>query len=166
MARQIGFAAAVLLLLTSASLGQDVNRFDISLGATGIFPKQTTGNGIAQTATKSVAFLGTARWRFNLKHSIEVNYARGKDSQIYTTPFVFRIQSNITEFTGAYVFTPLETTRFEPVVFAGAGILVFNPFNTFVQTVQVTVPSDRQTQGAFLYGGGLDYKIFSSIPLI
>jgi hypothetical protein len=35
-----------------------------------------------------------------------------------------------------------------------------------VDGVQTSILADRRTLIAFLYGGGLDYRIFSSIPLI
>jgi hypothetical protein len=166
MLKRAFLVATGLLLLNHFVIGQDSGHFDISLNAAGLLAKQTSWNGIVQTSTKSGAFLATARWRFNARHSIEANYARGNDSQIYTTPNIFRIQSNVTEFSGAYVFSPVETEKLEPFVFAGAGALAFNPFNTFVNTTQVAVPSVRQTEFAVLYGAGVDYKIFSSIPVI
>jgi hypothetical protein len=164
MFKRAGLAAAALFLLTSAAVGQESNRVDIGFSAAGLLPKQNTANGIVQTSTKSGAFLGTARWRFTAKHSVEANYARGNDSQIYTTSNIFRIQSRITELTGAYVFSPVETEKLEPFVFAGAGVLVFNPFNTFINTIPVPIASVKQTEFAVLYGAGVDYKIFSSIP--
>ena len=166
MFKRLGLAAAVLCLLTSTGVCQNDGSFDVSLNFAGVLPRQTSANGIAQTPTKSGAFLATARWRFNARHSIAANYARGNDSQIYSTPNVFRIQTNVTELSGAYFFSPVETEKFEPFIFAGAGALVFNPFNTFVNTTQVAVPSVRQTEFAVLYGAGMDYKIFSSIPII
>ncbi len=164
MFKKIGLVATALCLFTSAGFTQEGGHIDVSFNVAGVLPKQTTGNGIVQTPTKSGAFLTTARWRFNAKHSVEVNYARGSDSQIYTTPNVFRIQSNVTEVSGAYVFSPIETNRFEPFVFAGVGTLAFDPFNTFINTIQVPIPSVKQTEFAVLYGAGLDYKILSIIP--
>ena len=157
-------ATAALLLLTSTAFAQEGGSFDVSLSEAGLLPKQTTGNGIVQTSTKSAAVLATARWRFSARHSVEANYARGNDSQIFKTANVFRIQSSVTELSGAYVFSPVETEKFEPFVFGGAGVLEFNPFNTFVNTVQVPIPSVKQTEFAVLYGAGVDYKILSSIP--
>ncbi|MGH9529918.1 MAG: outer membrane beta-barrel protein [Terriglobales bacterium] len=163
MLKKSALAALALLLLTSAAFCQEGGHFDVSLNFAGILPKQASGNGIVQAPTKSAAFLATARWRFNARHSVEANYARGNDSQIYTTQNVFRIQSNITELSGAYVFTPIETPRLEPFVFGGAGALVFNPFNTFINTIQTPIASVRQTEFAVLYGGGVDYKFLSNI---
>jgi hypothetical protein len=164
MFKKAGLAVAALFVLASTAVGQAGNRFDVALGFEGVFPKQTSANGIVLSPTNSGGFLGTFRWRFAEKHSIETNYARTNDSQIYKTPNTFRIQSNVTEWTGAYVFSPMETKKFEPFVFGGAGILVFNPFSTFVNTVQVPVPSTRQTEFAVLYGVGVDYRVFSSVP--
>jgi len=166
MFKTAGLATATFFLLCAAAAGQDGGHFDVSLGAAGLLTKQTTGNGIQQTATKSGAFLGSVRVRFNAKHSIIGNYARGNDSQLFITPNVFRIQSNVTELSGAYVFNPIETKRLEPFIFAGGGVLVFNPFTSFVNTVQVAVPSVRQTEVAFLYGAGVDYRIFDKVPMI
>jgi hypothetical protein len=160
------FSVAMLMAMSCVVVGQEGGRYDVSLGAAAVFPKQTSANGIVQTPTKSGTFLGSVRVRFTARHAVQANFARGNDSQIYTTPFVFRIQSNVTELTGAYVFSPFETKKFEPFFTGGAGILVFNPFSTFVQTVQLPEPSARQTQAALLYGAGFDYHIFSSVPFV
>jgi hypothetical protein len=159
---EIAACLALALVLTPGLLGQD-GHVDISFNVAGVLPRQTSANGIVQSPTKSGAFLATLGWRFSAKHTVELNYARGNDSQIYKTPNIFRIQSNVTELSGAYVFSPLQTERFKPFVFAGLGALIFNPINTFVNTVQVAVPSTRQNELAILYGGGVDCAIFSSL---
>ena len=163
MFKKAGLAIAPLFLLISSAVGQG-DRFDVGLGFEAVFPKETSANGIVVSPTYSGGFLGTFRWRFAERHSIETTYGRTNDSQIYTTPNTFRIQSNVTEWTGAYVFSPMETKKYEPFVFGGAGILAFNPYNTLVNTVQVPVPSTMQTQFAILYGVGVDCKVFSSVP--
>ncbi|GAC1437556.1 MAG: hypothetical protein NVS1B11_16590 [Terriglobales bacterium] len=153
------------LLLPSVSRAQ-TNRFDLSLGATGIFAKQSSGNGTTLTPTNSVGFLATARYRLNAKHSLAINYGRASDSQIYSTPpFSYRIQTHVTEYTGAYMFSSVETERFEPFLLAGGGALVFSPYNTFIDGYQVPVAAVKQTEIAFLYGAGFDYKIFSFLRL-
>jgi hypothetical protein len=164
MFNKAGLAIAALLLLASTAVGQAANRFDVALGYEAVFPKQTSANGIVLSPTYSGGFLGTFRWRFAERHSIETSYGRTNDSQIYTNLNTFRIQSNVTEWTGAYVFSPMETKKYEPFVFGGAGILAFNPYSSFVNTVQVPVPATRQTEFAILYGVGVDCKVFSSVP--
>lgn len=153
------------LVLPSISPAQ-TNRFDVSVGANGIFAKQSSGNGTTLTPTNSVGILATARYRLSAKHSLALNYGRASDSQIYSTPpFSYRIQTHVTEYTGAYMFSPVETERFEPFLLAGGGALVFSPYNTFIDGYQVPVAAVKQTEIAFLYGAGLDYKIFSFLRL-
>ena len=100
------------------------------------------------------------------KHSLQLNYARTKDSQIYhAPPFVYRIPSTISEFSGAYVFRPLQKSKLEPFLLIGAGALVFNPNATILNGNPVGVGAARQTKPAFLYGGGADYPLSESLAL-
>jgi len=164
--KKAGIWFAEVLFFTSFAIAQQ-NRFDVSLGATAVFSKSSTGNGTTDAPTNSGGFLATAGYRFTAKSAVELNYGITHNSQIYASaPNTFRIHNKATEFTGAYVFTPFETEKAEPFVFGGVGVLSFNPDTTFVDGVQTSIPADRRTQIAFLYGGGLDYRIFSSIPLI
>ncbi len=169
MLPKIGAPAAVLfLLLTTIALGQD-NRFDVSLGAAAVLSKQSTGNGTVLTPTNSVAVLITARYRFNARSSIELNYAHTADSQIYfASPLTYRIHNTIGEYSGAYVFSFLQTESLEPFVFAGASALIFYPSYSAnsINGLQTYLPASQQTKPAFLYGGGFDYRIFSSLPVI
>jgi hypothetical protein len=168
MVRRSGIAMAAFFLLVSVAWAQD-NTYEISLGGSAVFSKQSTGNGTVLTPTNSGAVLVTGRYRFTEHSSVEINYSHTSNSQIYfSPPLTYRIQGTIAEYSGAYVFSFHQTPRTEPFVFAGAGALVFYPgynFNT-VNGVQTFLPASQQTQPAFLYGGGLDYRIFSSLPLI
>ncbi|MDP9161804.1 MAG: porin family protein [Acidobacteriota bacterium] len=154
---------ALVLPLTSAAQS---SRFDLSAGASAVFSKISSGNGTTDTPTNSLGFVATARHRFSAKHSLAVNYGRTKNSQIYSTPpFFYRIQASVSEYSGAYMFSPVETEKFEPYLFAGAGALVFHPTNTFIDGFQVPVAAARQTEIAFLYGAGVDYRIHSFFGL-
>ena len=164
--KKAGILLVSIFFFTSSILAQQ-NRFDVSLGATAAFSKKSTGNGTTDAPTNSGSFLATVRYRFTAKSAVELNYGTTRNSQIYTSaPHRFRIQNKATEFTGAYVFTPFETAKAEPFFFGGVGLLSFDPDTTFVDGVQTPIPAARRTQIAFLYGGGLDYRIFSSVPLI
>jgi outer membrane immunogenic protein len=165
MLSKTGIVVALLLLFISLGLAQD-NRYDVSLGGAGVFSKQSTGNGTIQTPTQSGAFLAIARLRFSPRSSVEVNYARTRNSQNYLSGLNnYRIQGVINEFTGAYVFSFHQSEHLEPFVFAGGGILVFNPITTLVDTVLTNLGATRQTKPAFLYGAGVDYKVFSILPV-
>jgi len=145
------------------------NTYEISLGGSAVFSKQSTGNGTVLTPTNSGAVLVTGRYRFSEHSSIEINYSHTANSQVYfSSPLTYRIQGTIAEYSGAYVFSFHQSAKTEPFVFAGAGALVFYPgynFNT-VNGVQTFLPASQQTQPAFLYGGGVDYRVFSSVPFI
>jgi hypothetical protein len=168
MLRQSGIAMAAFFLLASVAWAQD-NTYEISLGGSAVFSKQSTGNGTVLTPTNSGAVLVTGRYRFTEHSSVEINYSHTSNSQIYfSSPLTYRIQGTIAEYSGAYVFSFRQTPKAEPFVFAGAGALVFYPgynFNT-VNGVQTFLPASQQTQPAFLYGGGFDYRLFSSLPFI
>ena len=158
----------VILLLTSVGLAQD-NRFDVSLGGAAVLSKQSVGNGTVLTPTNSVAVLITARYRFSPRNSVEINYSHTADSQVYfASPLTYRIHNTIGEYSGAYVFSFLQSEKVEPFLFAGAAALIFYPnYNaSSINDVQTYLPSSQQTKPAFLYGGGFDYRIFSILPVI
>jgi len=168
MLRRSGIAMVAFFLLASVAWAQD-NTYEISLGGSAVFSKQSTGNGTVLTPTNSAAVLVTGRYRFTEHSSVELNYSHTSNSQIYfSPPLTYRIQGTIAEYSGAYVFSFHQTPRVEPFVFAGAGALVFYPgySSNTVNGVQTYLPASQQTQPAFLYGGGLDYRVFSILPFI
>jgi hypothetical protein len=168
MLRRSGIVIAAFLMLSCIAWGQD-NTYEVSVGGAGVISKTSTGNGTTLTPTDSGAILVTGRYRFSDHHSVELNYAHTDNSQIYfASPLTYRIQGTIAEYSGAYVYSFYESKKVEPFVFVGAAALVFYPgynFNT-INGVQTYLPASRQTKPAFLYGGGFDWKIFSSLPLL
>jgi outer membrane immunogenic protein len=168
MLRTTGIVIAAVFLLTSIGLSQD-NRFDVSLGGGPVIPNQPSGNGTTLTPTKSGAVLVTGRYRFSERSSIEFNYGHTADSQIYSSPpLTYRIKNTISEYSGAYVFSFHQSARVEPFVFAGAAALTFYPgySSNTINDEQTYLPASQQTKPAFLYGGGLDWGIFSSVPFV
>src|SRR5579863_35988 len=170
MLRSAWMVVAAVFLITSLGVSQDGGHFDASINGAGVFTKQSNGNNIQQSATAGSNYFGTFRYRFNPKHSMVFNYGRGKNSQIYQTGgFDFHVLTNISEYSGAYVFTPLQKGKFEPFVLAGGGILSFSPGTTWLvlpdffvnvpNRVQVTLNTAKQTELAFLYGLGVDYRL-------
>jgi len=176
MLKKAGVVTAAFFLLTSIGLGQD-GHYDVSANAAAIFTKGSNGNGIAQSATAGSNYFGTVRLKFRPKHSLAFNYGRAKDSQVYQTGHDFHVLTNITEYTGAYIYSPVKKGKFEPFVLVGGGALVFNPTSTWdflgyytvtlvtgqVITVPNRVPVNlgavKQTEIGFLYGGGVDYRL-------
>jgi outer membrane immunogenic protein len=171
MPRKAGmvFLSLLFLMLTGSTpivLAQDDGHFDASLGFAGVFAKQSTGNGTILNPTSSGAFVGSFRYRFNPTHSVEFNYASTRDSQVYTTGAnQFRIMSKVSEYSFAYVLNIFPKRKFEPFLFAGAGALVFNPGNTYINTYPLPVSVSKQTELALLYGAGVDYRVVPHIAV-
>jgi len=166
MCKQAGIAVAALLLFTAAARAQEDGRFDFAVSGAGVISKQSTGHGTVLNPTNSAGPLISLRFRFKAKHSLVANYSRTHDAQIFTLgAHDFRIQSNVSEYSLAYVFNPVQIGRFEPFVLAGAGALNFTPGATFIDTFQVPIASVKQNQLTFLYGAGMDYRVVSHLAV-
>ena len=157
----------VMFALASLAQAQDVGRFDVSLGFGGVFSSKSTANsGTSLKPTNSGAILATFRFRFNRMHSLEANLGHSMNSQVFLLPpNNFRVQTAITEFSGAYVFSPFQVARVEPFLFGGAGALRFNPGNTSIDGFQAAFGAAQQTSLAFLYGAGADYRLWRVLAL-
>lgn len=165
MSKKVGLLFASLLLWAPLGFSQ-YNRMDVALSGGGLFSKQVEGNNVTQTATNGTEVFLTARYRFSARSSAEFTYGRAGNSQIYNAAFDYRIQSNISEYSGAYVFSPIETRNFELFFLGGVGGLKFHPYNEFIEMQTQPVSGSTNTQLALLYGGGFDYKVFTKIPII
>ena len=160
---------AALFLFTSLGLSQDKGHFDASINGAVAFTRASNGNGIQQSATVGSNYFGTFRFRFKPKHSLIFNYGRAKNSQVYQTNFDFHVLTTTTEYSGAYVYNLFEKGKFEPFVLVGAGALGFYPSSTWLvlpdfvnnvpNRVQIDLNAAKQTTLAYLYGGGVDYRL-------
>jgi outer membrane immunogenic protein len=160
--RTAGLALTVLALACIAS-AQEQNRFDFSISGAGVFSKtaSSSSGNVSNTPTKSVAFIGTFRFHLAPRHAVEVSLGHTRNSQIFSVPpDSFRVISAITEYTGAYVFSPFSSRRFKPFLLAGGGGLRFSPGNTYIDTFPSSFGAASQTSLAFLYGGGVDYTVW------
>jgi hypothetical protein len=158
---------AVIGLLSALAVAQD-GHFDASANFNGVFQKQATGNGITQSATDGAGYFASFRFKIKPKHSVVFNYGQDRDSQIFQSSFDYRVGTRITEYSGAYMFSPYTKGRFQTFVMAGAGLLRFNPQNTFVvlapingipNNIPTDLYADKQSRPAFLYGLGVDYNV-------
>ena len=155
MFNRVGFAIAILVTAISTAAAQDVAHFDASVAWAAAFSKTSTSysGGVVLKPTTSGAVLGTFRYHFNRMHGLEVNIARTANSQKYFIgPDNFRVNSDVAEYSGAYVFSPFRTAKLEPFLLGGAGALRFNPGNTYIDGFQAAFGAAKQTSLAFLYG--------------
>jgi opacity protein-like surface antigen len=162
-------AVAVACVCASfAAAQEDVGHFDVSFSWGAVLNKTSTtaNSGVAISPTNSGLVLGTFRFRFNRMNGIEVNGARSDNSQIFILGTNdYRAQTSVTEFTGAYVLSPFHFEKIEPFLLAGGGALRFSPGNQYINGNASLFSAAQQTSMAFLYGGGVDYRVWKRLGL-
>jgi opacity protein-like surface antigen len=161
-------AGALIILFVSFSAAQEVGHFDASVAYGAAFSKTSSNgfNGVTVSPTNAGMILGTFRFRFNRTHGIELNIGRTNNSQVYILGSNdYRVQTTITEYSGAYVFSPFHFQKLEQFLLAGGGALRFDPGNQLINGNASPFGAARQTSMAFLYGGGVDYRVWWRIGL-
>jgi opacity protein-like surface antigen len=161
-------AGAIVFLFVSFSAAQEIGHFDASVAYGAAFSKTSNNgfNGVTVSPTNAGMILGTFRFRFNRMHGIELNIGRTNNSQVYVLGTNdYRVQTTITEYSGAYVFSPFHFEKLEPFVLAGGGALRFDPGNQLINGNASPFGATLQTSMAFLYGGGVDYRVWKRIGL-
>lgn len=163
--RAVVMVGAAVFLVTGAALAQD-GRFDVSAGGAAVFSRQTSGNGVVLAPTQNAAFIGSLALHMSPAAALQVNFGHSDNSQKYVSGGLdFRVKTTITEFSGAFVFSPIRSDRYKVFVFGGGGALVFNPNSTLINETPQSIGATRQTRPTVLYGVGLDYSLISRVAL-
>lgn len=154
---------AALLVFAMPVVAQEV-RNEISVQGTGFFTKDSNGQGVSRTATKSGGFTAGYRYHLNRWLSADANYGYARNSQRYFSGTgQARVQSGVHAITGdVAVSLPFSISKFSPYVLGGGGGLIFHPTGNFGGSVP---GADTQAKAAFLYGGGADYLLSSRFAL-
>lgn len=159
------WAVVSVLFLTGLAIGQD-ERFDFGLSGPAVFSQSTRGNGITYAPTQSGGFLATIGAKVSAHGAVAFNYGRTKNSQIYNTPTLpVRVKGTVTEFSAAYIFRFRPEAKISPFVLGGLGALVFAPNDTLIDNTPTPIGAVRRSSLAGLYGGGVDYHVYSMISL-
>ena len=164
--RTAGVALAVICTLTSIAAAQDEGRFDFSIFAGAAFSKTSNSNNgaVSVKPTTALTIAGSVGYRFNRVHGIELNIGHTSNSQVYTVPpDSYRVKSDITEFSGAYVLSPFRMGKLEPFLLAGVGGLRFSAGNQYIDGVLSPFGAVGETSLAYLYGGGTDYRLWRGV---
>ena len=133
------------------ALAQESGRSEVSVQAFGSFVKDTTQNGVPQSATNSGGVLANYRYFFSKSNGAEVNYGYSLNTQTYGLEAgPLGVKSNQHEVTAAYVYRHV-LRQFTPFVEAGVGGLVFDPTEA--------PGASTQSRAAFVYGGGVDCNV-------
>jgi outer membrane immunogenic protein len=143
------------LVLSMTGVAQET-RSEISLEGTGFFTKNSNGNGIENQATETGGLLVGYRYNINRWLAAEANYGYDRNTQLYFGSAPARIQTSIHQVTGSAVVKLPGFARLQPFVLAGGGALVFDPTGN---AGGFFAGATQETKGAFLYGGGVDYRL-------
>lgn len=155
---------SVLLITLGLFAGAQEPRSEVSVVGSGAFTNDSSGAGISQSATNAGGFSIGYRFNFNRWLAAEANYGYSRNTQNYFGSFgSAAIQTNVHITTGAFVLKlPSFADRWRPYALVGGGALIFDPTHT--GGALATKP-DTQAQGAFLYGGGIDFDLMRHLAL-
>jgi opacity protein-like surface antigen len=160
-----GLLGLVLLLASSARAQEgEFMRNEVGVQGTGFFTKDSQQNGTLQHSTNTGGFLVNYRFHINGWLAAEASYGYDRNTQQDFTPNGnFGVQANVHQATGALVVNlPVSVARMRPYVLAGAGALVFDPTGN---TGGFVSGAERQARPAFVYGGGVDYRLVRHVAL-
>jgi outer membrane immunogenic protein len=146
---------SILLVLSMSAVAQEI-RSEISVEGTGFFTKNSSGNGIDNQATNAGGVLLGYRYNVNRRLAAEANYGHDRNTQFYFGGTPARIQTNIHQITGSAVVKLPTFARLQPFLRAGGGALIFDPTGN---AGGFFAGATQETTGAFLYGGGADYRL-------
>src|SRR5262245_21675207 len=160
----VGLAALLVAISFTATTGfaQQVEQPSrISIQGTGLFTRNLNDQIPSNEASKSGGFLVGYSYQFNKWVAAEGNYGWSRNTQNFVTvggPSA--IQTDLHEAIGSVVvYLPNGGNKnVQPYVLGGGGAVIFNPTDKFV-----VAGTDQQTRGAFVYGGGANFRITNNI---
>ena len=148
---------AIFLLLGFAAWAQEV-RHEFTVQGSGFFPNEFTANGITSQPTYSGGVMAGYRFNLNRWLAVEGDYDYFRNSQKFlSTSGTAYLGTNVHAVTGNGVVRLPTLQKIRPFVLAGGGAMIFDPHDS--------VGIDRQTRGAFVYGGGGDYPVVRHVAI-
>ena len=155
-------AVAVIFLFIACSFAQDT-RSSFSVQGTVNLPQNQDNIDIPHHATDSGGFMLGYRYNFKPWFAVQGDYGYTRDTQRYFDPVFGEtdIQSGIHELTASAVITAPAHARVRPYLLGGVGGLFFRPTNS-ANNAAFGISSQTgngSTQGAFVFGGGVDFDI-------
>jgi opacity protein-like surface antigen len=161
MLRKVFYYFAAAAVLVGVASAQEF-KSEVSVQGTGFFTKNSDGNGVRNQATKTGGVLVGYRYNINRWLAAEANYGYARNTQSYFGSVASRVQANVHEVTGSAVVKLPSFAKLQPFALAGGGALVFDPTGSSSGTF---AGATRETKGAFLYGGGADYRLTNHLAL-
>jgi len=150
--------AVIVALAASATsaLAQVEQPQQITVQGTALITESTTDQTPSNDVSKSGGFLVGYSYQFSRWFGAEGNYGYSRNTQNFLTlGGPSSLQADFHEVTGALVVHfPVNVRNFRPYALGGGGALVFDPTEKFIVS-----GAERQTRGAFVYGGGAYFDI-------
>src|SRR5215475_10602225 len=155
MKKQILGTVTGLVLFATAAMAQVEQPSQISFQGTGLFSKDSNADSASQRTTNSGGLLVGYSSQFNNWAGVEGNYGYSRNTQNFLGTFgQSGIRTNFHEVIVSFVVhIPVRLANVRPYALAGGGALIFNPVDNFTNGI------DRQTRGAFVYGGGANFDV-------
>lgn len=149
------FVIAVVLI---GSAGAQEFKSEVSVQGAGFFTKNS--DGIENPATGA----GLIGYRYNGNRwlAVEADYGYARQTQEYLAGTSKKLKANVHEITGAAVVNLPSSAKLQPFALAGGGALVFDPTGSARESF---AGATQETEGTFLYGGGVDYRLTSHFAL-
>lgn len=158
-----GFAIiAGVRVSTTTAFAQVEQPSRISIQGTGLVTRDLNDQTPSHQATKSGGLLVGYSYQFSRWLGAEGNYGYTRNTQKFiTVGGPSSMEADFHEVTGSVVVhVPVGRRGIEPYVLGGGGAVVFNPTDRFV------VPgAERQTRGAFVYGGGANFRLTNHVGI-
>src|SRR5260370_1584526 len=151
------------MLLTLGATAQE-SRSDISLQCTGLFTRDSSGNGSSRTTSDTCGLQVGYRYHINRWLAAEGDYGFGRNTQNYFGSFgESRVRSDVHAVTGDLVVNlPLPIRRIKTYALAGGGGLIFDPTgNSGASFPRASTPA----KGPFPYGAAAHYSFSPHFPL-
>jgi len=159
-------AIVVCLVISTTAMAQVEQHSQVTVQGTGLITKDTNSDSsqLRQETTKSSGFLVGYSYQFNNWAGAEGNYGYSRNTLNTFGSFgQSSIRSDFHEITGAFVaHIPVHIRSVRPYGLAGGGTLVFNPTD---EALSANSGIDRQTKGAFVYGGGANFDIANNFGI-
>jgi opacity protein-like surface antigen len=151
---------AVATTATNA-LAQVEQPSQINFQGTGLFTSGLKDQSPSYDADKSAGFLTGYSYQFSKVFGAEGNYGYSRNTHNFAAPgSTSSVQTDFHQMTAALVAHIPGSKGIRPYVLGGGGAVVFDPTDKFVVT-----GAERQTRGAFVYGGGANFDITSKFGI-
>ena len=141
---------------TSTAFAQVEQPSRISIQGTGLVTRSLNDQTPSYEATKSGGLLVGYSYQFSRWLGAEGNYGFARNTQKFApVGGPLSVEADFHEMTGSLVVhVPIRRRGIEPYVLGGGGAVVFDPTDRFAVT-----GAERQTRGAFVYGGGANFRV-------